>query len=241
MATSSLGNAMIRILSSLKTALVPSGRHPRTIRGGLFKGIRMELDLRYQTQLYLGFFERELYPWIQKLSMGVRTAIDIGAGEGEYTLYFLTQTSAQVLAFEPCEDSRRRCLTNVALNVHDVDRSERFMLSSKYVGSVNGDESLTLDSLLPLIRMPCLIKIDVDGGEVDILHGAENLLRFPDVRWIIETHSKELEEGCVELFTRAGFVTRIVPNAWWRVIVPELRPSVHNRWLVAFRGREGNT
>jgi predicted RNA methylase len=77
----------------------------------------MELDLMCQTQLYLGLFERELYKWVAKLSTDINTAIDIGAGEGEYTLQLLAKTSAKkVFAFEPSPSNRARLITNLELN-----------------------------------------------------------------------------------------------------------------------------
>ena len=38
---------------------------------------------------------------------------------------------------------------------------------------------------------------------------------------------------------RNGFRVRIVPNAWWRVVLPEQRPVELNRWLVAYRNPLG--
>lgn len=192
----------------------------------------MELDLMCQTQLYLGFFERELYKWVTKLSTDINTAIDIGAGEGEYTLQFLAKTSAKkVFAFEPSPSNRAQLITNLELNgfAHDA----RLELSSQFVGSSDDASECALDSLLPLISPPCLIKMDVDGTEVNILHGATRLLDLPQFYWIIETHSQQLEEQCIGILHRAGFVTTIIPHAWWRRFIPELRPSPHNRWLIA--------
>jgi hypothetical protein len=94
---------------------------------------------------------------------------------------------------------------------------------------------MCLDSLMPSIHYPCLIKVDVDGAEVDVLAGARMLNTQPGVRWLIETHSAELEAGCVRQLESFGFTTRIVPNAWWRVLVLETRPIAHNRWLVAWK------
>jgi hypothetical protein len=84
------------------------------IRGGAFKGLRMSLDLAHQTQLYVGTFERETARWLQRLASGIQTAVDVGAAEGEYTLYFLLRTSAtSVLAFEPSDAMRRQLTQNV--------------------------------------------------------------------------------------------------------------------------------
>jgi hypothetical protein len=222
---------MPRIASNIKQLIVPKGKAPRKIQFGIFKDLIISMDLASRTQLYLGLYERELYPWLEKLSSGIHTAIDIGANEGEYTLYFLAKTaSKKILSFEPSLESQAQLRANLALNA--LDNDSRLELSAKFVTALDGENECTLDSYLATISSPCLIKMDVDGGEVDILRGANQLLKLPSVRWIIETHSQQLEEQCIEILNQAGFLTKIIPNSWYRLFIPELRPT-HNRWLVA--------
>lgn len=223
------------LLSRIKRWIVPPGRAPRRIRAGPFRGLTMELDLTSQTQIYLGLFEKEIHPWLEQFSNSIRTAIDIGAGYGEYTLYFLAKTPARKIpAFEPSAESRLDTRSNLKLN--GLGQDGRLQISEKFVGSANGPNGCTLDSLAPEILAPCLIKIDVDGGEVDILKGAAQFLRKEDLRWIIETHALQMEEECIRILRQAGFETRVIPNAWWRRFIPEQRPIPHNRWLMAVRG-----
>jgi hypothetical protein len=226
---------MPRILSNLKQLVVPRDRAPRSIRTGPFRGLRMELDLSTQTQLYIGTFEREVYHWLERLSADIQCAIDVGAYEGEYTLYFLAKTPArQVISFEPDLAIHPRLLGNLELN--NLAGDARFTLGSSFVGAEDSANVVTLDSLLPSISTPCLIKVDVEGGESSVLNGAQRLLRSGLVRWIIETHSQDQEEQCLRILRAAGYQTRIIPNAWWRVFLPELRVSqviCFNRWLAA--------
>ena len=68
------------------------------------------------------------------------------------------------------------------------------MVSQK-VGGTAGEGWITLDSLAPAIALPCLVKkVDIDGGEADLLRGAAALLQAAQVRWIVEIHSKSLEQ-----------------------------------------------
>lgn len=224
---------MPRIASAIKHMIVPKGRVPRRIQFGIFKNIIITMDLASRTQLYLGLYERELYSWIKKLGIGISTAIDIGANEGEYTLYFLAKSSAKtILCFEPSLESQTQLTANLALN--NLEHDSRLELSSKFVGLSNNEHECTLDSCLARISLPCLIKMDVDGGEVNVLRGAHELLQLPSIRWIIETHSQQLEDQCIEILNQAGFLTKIIPNSWYRLFIPELRPT-HNRWLVAIK------
>ncbi len=226
---------MLRPLSRVKSLVLPRGRVPRTVLTGAFRGIRMQLDLTHETQVWLGLAEREVFSWLDELSAGVSTAFDIGAAYGEYTMYFLRRTAAEhVYAFEPQKSCRERLLSNLALN--ELEKDKRLLLSEKFVGHESKDVCIHLDSLLPNIAPPCIVKIDVDGGEVAILEGASELLRLPNIRWLIETHSEELERRCWEILRAAGYSTAIVPNAWWRWLVPELRIATQNRWMVGFQG-----
>jgi hypothetical protein len=218
----------------LKRRVLPQGKAPRVIRTGLFSGIRVDLDFAHHTQLWLGLQERELAGWFRRFSAGISTAIDVGANEGLYTLYFLAKTSAQkVLAFEPEAENLFHLERNLALN--QLASGPRLELVRKFVGATVGREFTSLDAFSAAITPPCLVKVDIDGGEVDLLRGAPMLLRAPSVRWIIEVHSVELEKQCLEILHAANYRTVVVPNAWWRVFLPELRPIAHNRWLVATR------
>jgi len=195
----------------------------------------MNINLASQTQLYLGLFERETYPWLWRLSQGIASAIDIGAAHGEYTLFFLKNTLAsKIYAFEPSPIIMSHLRGNLGLN--PKLGLERLVLSSKLVGRTQSKDIVCLDELTASIKLPCFIKMDVDGSEAEILLGAKLMNALPRVRWLIETHSIELESQCVSLLERAGFRTKIVENAWWRIMLPELRPIAHNRWLVAWKG-----
>jgi hypothetical protein len=103
------------------------------------------------------------------------------------------------------------------------------------VGDSDGARKVRLDSLASSVQLPCFIKMDVDGAEAEILEGAATLNGLGGVRWLIETHSKTLESQCIEQLKAAGFETRIIRNAWWRVFIPEQRPIEHNRWLAAWK------
>jgi hypothetical protein len=224
---------MPRPLSRIKRWLVPSRREARRVWGGVFRGITLELDLADQSQLYVGLFEREVQGWLRRFSRNVRAVMDVGADQGEYTLFALCRTNARrVLAFEPSDTSRERMRRNLHLNGMESD--PRLRIVPAFVGSMEKGNWRTLNSFLAEIDGPCLVKIDVDGGEAEVLRGATTLVARRDVCWIIETHSAELERECVAILQRAGLRTLIVPNAWWRRFVPELRPIAHNRWLVAF-------
>jgi hypothetical protein len=135
-----------------------------------------------------------------------------------------------VLAFEPSE-GLAQLRKNLALNRFEND--PRLELVTKTVGTVANGQDVSLDSYLAQIHYPCLVKVDIDGGETSMLEGASRLLASPQVRWIIEVHSPALQEKCLEILKQANYRTYVVRNAWWRHILPELRPTELNQWIVA--------
>ncbi len=223
------------LLSTLKNAVVEERRKPRKILTGPFRGIAMELSLRTQSQIYLGLFEKETHPWIRRFSKDIQTGIDVGAAYGEYTLFFALKTPAKkVYAFEPDRQCFRAFHDSLTLNGRSQD-GDTVVASPAFVGDTETRNGVTLDSLAESIERPCFIKVDVDGGEEAVLRGAKHLTALRGIRWLIETHSRALEDTCIHILHQAGFNTEIVKNAWWRVLIPEQRPSEHNRWLAAWK------
>lgn len=226
-----LNLSLTGLVRPLKTALFPAGVAPRAIRGGIMRGISMEIDFGWQTQHYLGLYERELYPALRGAARGARMLLDVGAAEGMYTLFFMARSGVRrVIAFEPTDrgEALRR---NLRLN--GLGDDARLEVRGEFVGAADGPGMVRLDSLLGQAEFPLVVKVDVEGAEADVLRGAAGLLGRGDTTWLIETHSAELERECVAILREAGYATRIVGNAWWRRLIPEVRPIAHNRWLVA--------
>lgn len=203
----------VRLLSALKNAVVPHGSRPYKILGGINRGATMSLDLRHDSQRLVGLYEQEICGFIQRFASGSHTAVDIGAANGYYTLYFLLKSPARkVLAFEPDDSERARLRSNIELNPK-VD-GKMLEIYPEFLGRENDGANIrTLDSIVGSIVTPCIIKMDVDGPEVAILSGAPDVIAMPDVHWVIETHSKDLEKGCIAILTKAGYRATVIPNA----------------------------
>lgn len=228
----------MRVASSIKSLVVPAGRSLRQVTLGLNRGLLMHLDLMHDSQRKLGLYEREVAGFVRSQARRIRTGIDVGAGDGYYTLYLMSKSSAQrVYAFEPSGAARSRIAENLKAN--GLDSDERFVLSAQAVGCSTGVGLATLDEIAGNLSTPCLVKIDVEGAEMDVLTGAARLLERTDVAWLVETHSRQLEDACVLKLTATGYTTKVVDKAWWRVLLPEQRPLSHNRWLIAVRRSQG--
>lgn len=184
---------------------VPEGLSSVRIAGGGLQGLRMELDLRREKFLWLGTYE----PWVHEaMSRCVSPgdwAWDVGAFIGYHSL-FLRRLGANVVALEPDPVNFERLLTNLRANgAHDVralrlaaGRTEGCARLQRLGGHPSqtrleddghGECSVVpLDSLLVNYPAPRLVKVDVEGSEVEVLAGASILLRECRPVWIVEAH-----------------------------------------------------
>ncbi len=79
---------------------------------------------------------------------------------------------------------------------------------------------------------PDFIKVGVEGDERAVLLGARDVISQFSPKFIIEVHSEKLEEDCKLLLEQEGYEVMVVNQSR---ILPDYRPSPHNRWLCAQR------
>ncbi|MDP9173123.1 MAG: hypothetical protein M3O30_04555 [Planctomycetota bacterium] len=193
----------------------------------------MNLDLGYQTQMWLGLTEREVFPYLRACIGKAKTGIDIGCAEGEYTLLYLAQPQMKkVLAFDPFDRFPKELQENMALNGFTND--PRLSAIKKFVSERDEEGHCTLDTVAADLEGPFIVKIDAEGAETDVLRGAPKMMARKDVYWIIETHALDKEQQCDEMLRSKGMTTRIIKHAWWRTFLPEFRTMEHNRWMAAW-------
>jgi hypothetical protein len=98
------------------------------------------------------------------------------------------------------------------------------ILPQRYAGLVTCTEW----SLVPIVRVddvvdrigtaPDVMKIDVEGAELDVLRGAEAALRSKHPRVFLSVHSDELRRSCLDFLSALGYrATPLVPE--------EIRPT----------------
>ena len=121
-------------------------------------------------------------------------------------------------------------LRNLELN--GLKRNGRLEFHSKFLRAVNSSDSMAADYLANRVTTPCFLKMDIEGGELEVLRAAPRLLTIRGLRWLIETHGDRMHQECEALLKSAGYSTRYIPQAWWRVFLPELRGQ-RVGWLVA--------
>ena len=141
--------------------------------------------------------------------------LDVGANVGSYTLLFAMWTgpTGRVFAFEPAPEARNGLRLHVVLNGLQ-DRVEIVPVAvSSNVGSVRFQadgasgsnamavndcapssgsidvETTTIDAFCARHRLrPDVVKIDVEGAELDALRGARDVLATPGLHAFLEIH-----------------------------------------------------
>jgi len=218
---------------AIKNLLGFKGVRQVRVLAGPARGVSISLDFSGQTPLYLGMYEWELHGFLRERLPRARLVFDIGGHIGYDTLLFAANTSGRVVTCEPdpaCEGLLRANLDR------NPELRDRVTVVPSAVCSHNGDGATTIDGLSEAMGQPDLIKMDIDGGELDALAGGLATLREGRPDLIVETHSKRLEDECGALLVECGYRPIIKHN---RKIWREPRGGAeHNRWLLASGSRD---
>lgn len=156
------------------------------------------------------------------------TVFDIGANVGIYTLLFsqCVGSNGHVIAFEPSSRNAKYLRKHLQLNrVTNVSLKE--VAISSATGNAAFDTSddpstgrlaaggsiqvatTTIDSFVNSSCLtPALIKIDVEGAEVDVLRGGQNAWTTFCPRILLSTHSKAIKRSCLELLAQWNYEVR---------------------------------
>jgi FkbM family methyltransferase len=159
------------------------------------------------------------------------TAIDVGAHIGSLTVPLAIQVgpTGRVYAFEPQRTVYRELFHNLKLN--QLDHATPLMLAvSSAPGMLEMDppqfddgftrvgkggervEARTLDSFG--FSDVSLIKIDVEGHEIEVLKGAEQTIRKWHPALIVETGRKHKEQFLEPMLEKWGYDLRKIDNGW---------------------------
>jgi precorrin-6B methylase 2 len=221
------------VVSRIKSKIVPDQSRVRRVLFGLYRGQRLEINLQSEAQLYFGLWEREIYSVIRCAGRRAQWFLDVGAGKGELCIWFATLGHVtRIIAVEPNTAETQALRANLVTNKIAQNGVE---VVSKFAGTSEDTSYIQLDKLEISDSLPGFIKIDVDGSELDVLQSGKMLLSQGNVETLIETHSLELEQSCMEWLSARGYTCKVIKNAWWRSVIPEHRPIAHNRWFHATR------
>ena len=136
---------------------------------------------RYEAAFSQAFWDR---------AREARTVVDAGAARGLYTLLaVLADGPREIHAFEP-NAARRFALR---LNLLRVGGSKRIVIRNCFLGARDGHGAITLDRYCRETGIaPDLVKIDIEGAEIELLEGAREVCLWDRPTLLIEFHQRRL-------------------------------------------------
>jgi hypothetical protein len=104
--------------SRIKSLLLGApGPRPQRISRGVLRGAMFTVDTSSKSMRLLGLDEAEIAGWLRRLAARAAVAVDVGANDGWYAVYFALQPNiARVFAFEPDDRLHETFRQNLALN-----------------------------------------------------------------------------------------------------------------------------
>lgn len=217
----------------VKRILLPKDRQYRRIRAGVAGGCLLPMSYQSDLRMMCGVFERPLIPWVRRLFRNGLVAYDIGNAEGYYTLAFLRLSAPgnRVIAFEANPLANREFRVTMEKN----EITDRVQLIEAFVGDGLDGKTLSIDAAIRDrdLPMPNVVKIDVEGAEVQVLKGMQQMISKAHPRIILEVHSEQLEQESAEMLRSWGYRVEVVDFKLVEKLFKEYRPIPHNRWIVA--------
>jgi FkbM family methyltransferase len=230
------GGLLARTVAPVLERFLPTDLTEVVVRSGPARGLRLLIDVQREKYYWTGAHERSVQDALEVLLRPGDVVWDIGAHIGFFSLLAsrLVGVSGAVVAFEPVVENRlrlRRSLTlNGAVNVcvrgeavagqtgtavlHARGSSSMWTLQPGEVKpSSSVVECITLDDLARAMPTPKLIKVDVEGLELDVLQGAQRLLRDCRPTLVIEISDSFLINDC--LAVAEGYAARRLDNSHW--------------------------
>ena len=220
-----------------------------TINAGPAKGLVYPISLPLDKAIWTGAYEQTLAQVASTAVNVGDVCYDIGAYRGFFTGVFALAGAGQVIAFEPfaanCNQLQRLVASNpqlpiscenIAIGSEDgiaefnvmADSSMGKLASSSFQAELPTADMLQvplrkIDSLVSEAKYPPpqIMKIDVEGAEVQVLEGARQTLQVSKPILFIEAHSRNLADACTELLEGIGYRVRVFDQSRWKEKNPQ--------------------
>ena len=188
-----------------------------------------------------GLYEHETNPWLEKVLQRVDIVIDVGANDGYFTFgcaaaFRRLQKASQIVAFEP----QPRHLDQLRQSLREQPGAKiKITLEPRRVSDFTDAETATLDSIHTALtstvrsdqKTGALIKIDVEGAELEVIDGASKWME-PKNFFLIEVHRDDFLGRIKARFAESGMALDHVVQHSLPLFGREQRQA-ENSWLVS--------
>jgi hypothetical protein len=224
---------------TLRKVLLPDRAQSMRVLRGPFRGAIVVMNPRNSLRKIFGLYEHELNSWLNKVLPRVTRVLDVGANDGYFTFgcaaaFRRLGRTGEIIAFEPQQEhietlqesirvqpTSAITVTIVQALVGSDTRAGVTSLDAVHSQAANDSES----------RTDTLVKIDVEGAELEVLNGATSWLR-PTNYFVIEVHEESFLEGIIRVFGARGLRLIRVDQRPLPLLGREAR-SEKNWWLVS--------
>jgi hypothetical protein len=194
------------------------------------------MNPRNSLRKVLGLYEHELNPWLDAVLPRVDTVLDVGANDGYFTFgcaagFERRRQSATIVAFEPEAKHIQQLSATLEKNSY---RSVGVSLRQSLVGRSSQSGSVALNEIEQPVSGSALIKIDVEGAEMEVVAGASAWVK-PTNYFLIEVHRREYLAQLQERFASSGIILKQVDQKPLPFLGKEARDAA-NWWLVSESG-----
>lgn len=213
--------------------LLPNHDVPMRVWRGPFRGATVVMNPQASLRKAFGLYEHELNAWLERALDRVSRVIDVGANDGYFTFGSAAalrrrRVSGEIIAFEP-QARHVTALKTAAAQHHDPRM--RITIEQSLVGAQSRSGMTTLDALPVQDRTNTLIKVDVEGAELDVIDGAQSWLRPSNV-FVIEVHQRAFLAALAERFASRGLELIQVDQRPLPVLGRDERDT-DNWWMVS--------
>ena len=217
-------------------SLLPDRPVPMRIWRGPLRGARIVMNPRSSLRKAFGRYEHELNGWLEQALHRVTRMLDVGANDGYFTFgcaaaFRRLGVGGEIICFEPqaqhVEVLRKSMAAQGALDV-------RLEIVHALVGREVGEGMTTLDALRANDRKNTLIKIDVEGAELDVIAGAQSWMNASNL-FVIEVHKEAYLGELKRMFSERGLKLVQVNQRPLPLLGREEREET-NWWLVSDLG-----
>jgi FkbM family methyltransferase len=196
-----------------------------SIESGPLAGINLVVSEHVSHAHVSGSYELETTQAIDSLIVPGAICYDLGASIG-YMSLLMARKAKRVFAFEPAPHAAAEIRKHAAANnfkniiivespVSDCEREVEFALTDVAYGSAIVEsktewptlklKTITLDEFVADHPFPDFVKMDVEGEEGRVLHGARTILRERKTLFCCELHTVEATHQVQDIFLEYGY------------------------------------